>query len=404
MKRLLLYLFSLLLSGCITEYTPPYSEDEMEGLLVVEGIISNGETTITLSRSVNISSMGDPSLLQVGQARVWVEGENGERYEASPGAADGEYLVAIDRLDSNTRYRLRISLDGQEYESEYRTPQRAATIEEIDFHQKSKGEPLQVRLNLQGEVGQSRYYLWSYEEIWEVQAYQMATHYLGYPGNYDTYYSMGEANMFFGSYSSAIQEYPNNISPFYYGWKYGGSRSILLGSSDRMTENTLYDHVLYEIDIRDDRLSVLYYTKVKQYALGEEAYYYFDNLKKNTDDAGGIFAPIPSEMRGNLVCSTDPDTPVIGFVEVAEYTEKEVYLDRRNSPYVRPWHFCDSQEEIDAVIINRDPPPQYNEWEAYLLHDSDLPEGPIWTHRNCIDCRIQGGTKVRPAFWPNNHY
>ncbi len=404
---LIVLLFAGSLAGCITEYEPPISEQEMNGLLVVDGFVSNGEATFTISRSVSLSFTDDVSRLRVIGARVWVESEDGRRHEAYPGPIDGEYTTRIDRLNPDTRYRLRISLDGEEYESEYRAPQSTPPIGEIDFHLKEENGPLQVRVNTQGDAGQSPYYLWGYDEIWEIRAYQMATHYLGYPGNIYDYYSMGEANVLFGSYGKAIQEYPGRQSPYYYGWKYGGSQSFLLGSSKRLTENEIRDHVLYEVDVQDDRLSVLYYTKVRQYTLGEDAYHYFNNLKKNTEDAGSIFSPIPSEMQGNIVCSTDPDIPVIGYIEVSERTEKEIFKDRRELPYFRPYHWCNSWEVIHDMIGGVDPETGElleidEEWLTYL-YARDLEE-EYWTNNTCIDCRIQGGTKNRPWFWPNDHY
>ena len=26
-----------------------------------------------------------------------------------------------------------------------------------------------------------------------------------------------------------------------------------------------------------------------------------------------------------------------------------------------------------------------------------------WSERRCVDCRVKGGTKEKPDYWPNNH-
>lgn len=41
-----------------------------------------------------------------------------------------------------------------------------------------------------------------------------------------------------------------------------------------------------------------------------------------------MFAPIPSEMKGNIRCVTDPEVPVIGFVEVATVTRLKRFFRR----------------------------------------------------------------------------
>ena len=401
---------AVFLSGCITEYTPPYSEDEMEGLLVVEGIISNGETKITLSRSLGISSQSTLSTQRINEALVWVESENGERYEASQEVISGKYTLLVGELDPDTRYRLRISLDGEEYESEYRFPQRTPPIEEINFHQNGEKEPVQVRLNVLGKVDQSRYYLWSYEDIWETHAHQVATHYSGLPGEYENLYSFGyiaydlhahnNEERYVHPYDLDASTPPDSISPYYYCWKYGNSESLLLATNKQLTENALKDHVVYEIDLHDDRLTTLYYTKIKQYALSNTAYEYFDNLKKNADNTGSIFAPIPSEIRGNIICSSSPDVPVIGYIEVSEHTENEAFLECRYGLYILS-HVCmiSNDNSLDE-LYNISSSDLYN----YYAFDIDMDAGIRWTSRECIDCLLQGGSKTRPDFWPNDHY
>ena len=118
-----------LLSGCITPYNP--KTGHYPSLLVVEGIIVDGETTIRLSRSADIYpeedyySIGDAAYITgVFGAQVWIEGENGARFDAieMPGGWDfggslpTEYIATGVSLEDDVRYRLCISSNGLEYQ------------------------------------------------------------------------------------------------------------------------------------------------------------------------------------------------------------------------------------------------------------------------------------------------
>ena len=390
------FFYSLLiagwLSGCVTEYDAPVS-NQLDNLLVVEGIITNGTTTISLSRSVGLS--GDVQKSQpVDLARVWVENEAGLRFESST-VNNGQYTIPTGELDYSVRYRLRISLGGDEYETDFLEFRTTSPIEEINLYQKESGNPVQVRINTSGAEGQSPYYFWSYEEIWETHAHQMATHYLGIEGNYTDYYSYGYVTYTLNRrYQDFIQEY-DTYSPYYICWKYDNSKSLLLGSNDKLTENRITNHVLYEVEPTDDRFSYLYYVKIKQYSLSEDAYNYFNNLKKNAEDIGSIFSPVPSEMRGNIVCTTNPDIPVIGYVEASETEIKERFIRSGETPYTKT-HTCD-------ILTGAGDIPETQLFDFYLFFYDQEASEQKWTNLPCIDCRSTGGTKIKPDFWPNDH-
>ncbi len=394
-----------LLSDCITPYD--LKVDGFADLLVVEGVIVDGETTIKLSRSMPL----DPEENEWGNARpvsganVWIEAENGDRFDALESVGPGEYIAPDVRLVDDLRYRLRITSDGEEYESDWRLPQSTPPIESMDFHLSGDDGPLQVRFNVYGEADRSRYYLWSYEETWEIFAYNAATHYFGHPAfpgetfSYEEYFESLEDET--TSNDLTVIKYPNeNPTPYYYCWKYNRSKELLLASTDLLAANTLKDHVLYEIGLSEDRLSSLYHTKVLLYSIGQDTYYYYSNQRENTDQAGSIFAPIPSEMMGNIVNTTSPGVPVIGFVDVSRRVAYDIFLDRRDSHYRPPYSSCITASNLaEITALGRSPR------EFYLFFfDNTMDVHMDLTLRPCLDCREIGGSKIRPSWWPNNHY
>jgi hypothetical protein len=397
-----------LTTGCITPFTPDIAIDH-DGLLVVEGIIVDGETVVNLNWSEGFSSEktadGEPRFVE--GATVRIEGEDGARFELAD-EGGGKYRSQAVTLDGDTRYRLFISNGVEQYASEWRAPQPTPPVENI----KLSGENgmVQVLIDVKGEPGGPRHYFWNYEETWETNADAMAINYFGlFEGDFRGY-SLGEYEKNRGSLD--YYTYPNLTSPFYYCWKFGRSRQLLLESTDLLTQNSLRDHVLYEFPSSDDRLSVLYHTKIRQYAIGEQAYHYFDNLKSNTDETGSIFAPIPSEMEGNIECLTSPDVPVIGYVEVSRQVEYEAFFPREESPYTPPRSTCEmyTLSELNQMMFDLDDF-QRNLALAYypfvIIPDPitrSVGEYSIFALRECIDCRRKGGSKLRPSWWPNNHF
>ncbi len=167
-----------IVGGCVTDYKPHLDGNE-ENLLVVDAIISDGETVVTLQMSSDIyvaeeeNNEGDnvtenaeenPSSGAdfVRGATVWVESEGGERFDAAD-ENTGRYVARTGELDPETGYRLRISLNGEEYASEYRKPQQTPPIDEVDFS--LNGREIDVRIDVKGAADASKHYMWRYKGL-----------------------------------------------------------------------------------------------------------------------------------------------------------------------------------------------------------------------------------------------
>jgi hypothetical protein len=403
MRKILNMLFTLAtagsLSGCITEFNLKVDVNPSR-LLVVEGIITDNETTNRLSRSIGLYEK-DLVATAVYGAQVWVESEAGDRFDAAE-TTPGTYIASTGVLDTAVRYRLGISWSGQEYASDWRHPAVTPEIENMEFYQREQGDMIDVRLDVTGRPDGLRNYLWRYEETWEIVAPVMATAYYGREGD-SRMYSVGAylASLSDTDPDNDIKIFSNAEPPYFYCWRYNRSKELLIASTDQLTENTLRDHVIYRIAPDSDRFSFLYHTKIVQYAIADDAYHYFSNLKKNSDETGSIFAPIPSEMEGNIVCVSSPDTPVIGFVEVSKGAGREVWLDS-NPYYEPPFNDCKNFDSHTGILEAGK-----SLYDYYLVFYTDFGEGFIsesYSTIDCIDCRRSGGSKVRPSWWPNNHF
>jgi len=365
---------SVLITCCITPFNID-NEDQIKDILVVDGIVTSGTTSIRLMRSVGINDRLTEAH-SISNASLYVECSDGSKSgQAKAEDGDGWYYITTGELNTNLQYRLAILLDGKTYYSEFLSPLTTPEVE-VSYSKESRGKPVHINVSTQGANSQSGFYLWSFKEIWEYQASIYATH---IALNGDT-----------------IQLDQTDIKNIFYCWRYASSNSYLLGSTDKLSENTLKDKKIHEINSSDDRLSHLYYINVSQNAISKKAFDYFSNLQKNVDMTGDIFAPIPSEIRGNIYCEEEPDIPVIGYVEVSNTANKELYV-----PY--DWYLY----EPETVGCESTSDKEEAKSKGYQLYSYDFDEHTntvtmSFSNQLCFDCRLKG-TKSKPSFWPNDY-
>jgi hypothetical protein len=178
-------------------------------------------------------------------------------------------------------------------------------------------------------------------------------------------------------------------------WRTQASTNVILGSSEKLTTDRIHLPVRY-IEPQADELTVLYYIHLKQFALSENAYLFYQKLKKNTEQLGTIFDPMPSEISGNVHCVNDPNEIVIGYVEPSEEQEKELFI--RNSDLPMIWLSqmpCGEFEvknvpPLDTAVIPTRPGTYglYNTLATFYASD-----------RYCVNCTLRG-TNKKPSFWP----
>jgi len=355
------------LFGCISDYVPKDIE-EVSDLLVVTGTITNGESIFQLSRSVGLSDLLTKENL-INNASLYVETDDGMRITGNP-IGEGEYSVLTGTLKSDKKYRLCLSVDGDEYQSTFLSPLFTPEIDNISTQKKAPGDPVFITVSTHDPTNQSNYYRWLYEENWEVKSELAAT--AGYIDGQFTLFDLFT---------------PKNT---YYCWGKDHSRKLSLGSSEKLAENIISNKKIIEIPCDDDKLSILYHVAVKQIQVRKEAYDYFSNLQKNVEQTGSIFASIPSEMRGNISSITNPELPVIGFIEVSTTTLKELYVPEDGALYEAPISYCIYRITSDEAL-------------QYPIYIYDPPQ-TTYAPGKCVDCRMRTkASKNKPDFWPIDH-
>ncbi|MDR1344965.1 MAG: DUF4249 domain-containing protein [Tannerellaceae bacterium] len=368
MKHPLTYILLVsLLAGCIQEFIPRGVQGE-SGVVVVDGMIRDGESVFKLSYSVAISDTltADGN---INTAEVYVEANDGSRIRAAF-TGDGTYVAQTPSLDTARKYRFTADINGETYESEYLAPIVSVAIDSVFAEKRGDGEPVNIFVASHDDGNGPIYYHWNYREIWEVKA--------------DLY-----ANARWGN-GGVIFHSLNTSENTYYCWGRDSSKNILLASTEKLSENLVAKQKLLEIPCDDDRLSILYRIQVEQMQIREAAYKYFADAKSGIERTGDLFTPVlTNSVRGNIRCANDPERPVIGYIEVATVTASERYVWEKEGYFEPPLWLCNQK------IFG--PGNAETAWPIYIY-------GVSSSTYSCVDCRMKrNATKDKPAGWPTEH-
>lgn len=365
---------SLMLSigSCKQEYPLPKNAQDLN-LLVVEGLLNAavGPTTVRLSRTVNPSDTASirPEL----RAQVTVEGEN-STVAVLVGNSGGEYTINQLNLNPSVKYRLRIKREnGKEYLSDFVPVQPSPAIDSVHWRRTNDG--VQLLVTTHDPQNSTWYYRWEYDETWEIHS------------DFISNWQYVEPDV-------VIRPDPHAI---YFCWRYDASRGIFVNSSAKLSQDVISSQPLNSIPSGSERISVRYSILVRQYALTEHAYQFWEIMKKNTEQVGTLFDPQPSQLLSNIHSLSDPEEAVIGYVSAGSYSEKRLFITRSQAS---PWNY---RTGCTDRIIPLDSLKFFYEFGFWIpLEEWTAPSGFLGGYvssvRPCVDCTLRG-SNIRPSFW-----
>jgi len=356
--------------------------------LVVDGNISSGDSTIiTLSRTVNLDS-NSRSKPELG-AIVTIESSAGASYKLNA-KPNGAYVSAPLNLSTKEKYSLKITTsNGSSYASDFVPVKNAPAIDSIITTIKNDG--LQIGVDTHDGTNSSRYYRWTYTETYQIQSafrslFIVVQNPAAPPPDY---------------------QYPRTGNQVIYNcWRSDTSNTIITGTSAKLSTDKINAASITLLPSNAERLKFRYSILVKQYAITADAFNYFELLKKNTEQIGGVFDPQPSELTGNLHCINNPGEPVIGFLTVGNVAQKRIFVDRTELPAnwvsATPYDNC----HLDELLYSR----QIRDTDKSVAEVHDLiysglrltvdyaPGGYFASTPECVDCTLRG-TNIKPPFW-----
>jgi hypothetical protein len=389
MRKLCYTFFVLILAllCCKKPYNPPATSTS-KSYLVVEGFINTGNdsTVIKISRTVKLTNKVTANPLI--NATVTVEGEQSGIYQLFDVFNNGHYnSFYVLNLPPTQRYRLRIlTQEGPVYLSDYITAKSTPPIDSVGYIVRDSSVNLYV--NTHDPANNTRYYLWDYDETWIFHAKYASTYVLD-PSNNAIVARNGQQNIFYCFASNK-------------------SSNVILNSTEKLAQDVVYQNILTQIPLTSEKVESKYSILLRQYAVTKQAFEFYQNLKKNTEQLGSIFDAQPSEITGNIHNATNPNEPVVGYISMTNVQSKRIFVAHDALPgNVQPKYpydcieeealFNDKQGNNDVQDILINPPIDYIPTSSISLPGGGI-IGYRYSTRECVDCTLRGTTQT-PPFW-----
>ena len=369
-----LFIVLLSLSSCITEYFVTLTNNKP--LLFVDGsIIEHTDAIfhITQSFALNIDTIPDEAF--VNNAILQIIDSNGNTSVPARSLGRGRYQIQIGELQDDVQYGIRIEHDGDIFESALSRPLRTPEVE-VRWEQYEPLGAVYFYLSTHDETNENDFFLWHYDEIWEVQT----------PFQTSLFFNP-TTNTFFSTFQP----------PYSICWKRNAVYE--LGTTKALIENKIIDQQLFRIEPQTDRFYWLYSVTVTQKAISQGSFEFHQNMKEQNEEMGGIFTPQPAEVLGNIRSINNSSRRIMGYINTLKNISQQRMFIRRSDLI---WPMIDWCRSAYCYTLPADHGWAPNTFyiQGYRPVGGRFP--PVfWATASCLDCREDGGTIERPYFWPN---
>jgi hypothetical protein len=378
--KLLLLIF--MLTSCIKRYEPVIESNDAVKF-VVTGQVNLGDTIQHINISTT-SSISNPKYIPVANCQVKVIDGKGNYYNAND-VQNGNYelYIPVNELIPGSSFKVDVvTQEGVNLVSDFDLMHECPEVDTVYYIVKElptnnpsefiKG--IQIYLDLNAENTSSRYFRWEAIETWEYHATWPVQWY----------------------YDGIIHHiWPPDSSEFVC-WRTQLVKSIFTLSTENLTQNKYRLFPLHFIDnINTARLVYGYSLFIRQYAISEAAYAYWDKLRINSSEQGGLYETQPLAIKGNLHNMTNPDQEALGFFGVSAIKTKRIFISNVENLPIEYTPNCFPADPLRFGIAEIGP----DEYPAYLFGDRHS-----YTSRvlpvECVKCTTMGGSTVKPTFWP----
>ncbi|WP_186755625.1 DUF4249 domain-containing protein [Echinicola salinicaeni] len=387
--KYIICLMPLIWWGCREVYDPEIEQEDLE-ILVVEGHIEvdGGVSEIKLSYTSPVSSE-ETVFNPIPSAAVYIEyqSQSGEIIRL-PMQSDfaGTYLLET-QLNPEADYRLSIDIPEKgSYLSDWTKARITPPIDELGFIQKENSD-VEIYLNTQGDET-AQYFIWNFEETWIFNTPIISfLKYVKLSANKDTILYRTQNEMTNECFLS------------------DKSKNVIIGSSGQFENQLIHQKKIQQIPNGSEKLGRRYSVLVQQRAISKEAYNFYEILRKNADDIGGIFSPLPSILGSNVYHASNPDIKAIGFITVGTSVEKRIYIGRDevfnwfvDIPYYAGCEF--STDTVPMQFVSEAFDNNYRVPVNPIMDENDPRRilGYIGASTKCTDCTLRG-RKEKPDFW-----
>jgi hypothetical protein len=373
------------ITACVERYYP--EEDELKtGNLVINAHLTDqaGAQVIEISRSVGLTS---PSFTPQSGSFAEVIREDGEPRTFSE-FEPGYYKADLDDsfLQTGMSYMLHvITPDGKEYESDFDKLRPVPAIDSLYYqveHNSYASETdstsgIRFFVDFTYDDKAYEYIRWDLTETYEFHNPSMEGFIL------DVDFKMKELP---DTSNYRICYISNELSTIH---------SMALGILDFGVYIRKPFTFVPNIQ-QEQKLHHKYSLLVKQYSLGEEAFHYWNELKKTSQEQGFLFDRQPALLKSNIHNVNDQDELVLGFFTMAGVEEKRAFAIKPEGLDLSFYEwYCFPVPRGPAGYLTKEDLPLYY---ARAWMDGESSFGQV--NKHCVDCReYRNSTHIPPGFW-----
>lgn len=372
------------LFGCKDRFLPNTIFDGPK--LVVDGMIDNqpGPYTVTLSRSLQL---GKTEFKPYEDCKVIIRDDAGNQ-ERLTEKAPGLYKTRENGIQGvvGRSYQIHIETpDGVVYESDFQKMKASTPIDsiytkkELDLSRTEDNPDIpgyRFYVDTKRAPKENTYLLWQMEETYE------------YTSDYhlEAVFTMGQIH------------YSVNRTRLYRCWKTRNVHAFYTAHTSNLADPVIKNQPLHFVGTDTKRLQVRYSLLLHQYAIGKEAYDYWNSLENQMSEEFYLYSSQPYQVEGNVARAGNPDKPALGYFTVGSVESKRIYVER--PPFEFYYEVCQPVPDISSLAYRR-----ANDDSIYLTYSNFQGDLVLSiASKGCIDCRSEGGELNKPDFWEEEEY
>ena len=376
----------LLCVACVEPYSPPVDIGELNALVVDGYIDAGGNALVKLSRSLPLYSYADAP--GESGATVTIRASDGEVFSLSETGPSSYTTSGLD-VNSKTTYSLNIRTSkGKEYVSDDVTIHPTPTIARVYYGFSATGDDVEIKTDTRDVSPEATgYYMWESVETYEYQS---------------TYFSRFKRI----DGLPVLRKKGEFVDTC---WR-EQHLPMVLTTTKNLNDNLIFGKVLVKIPKLSPKISMRYSILVRQRAISEQEFNYRTQLAKTSNQQGSLFAEIPGPVVSNVHSTDNPGEYVLGYFRGQDIKERRFFIDNLELPLEfqapqPPGDNCDLEASCPVGAPPRGPNTCV---DIQLLSDNKIIISSVefrneviylFTPSECGDCRIKGGTTVRPWFW-----
>ena len=378
-------LLAILFNGCTETY--PLLTNTYEEMIVVEAALTNELKTQEI-KITKTSRFEDEGVQAETGAKVTIKDDQNNEYLFEENAGTYKSKTVFQALP-NIKYTLDITTkDGKIYQS---TPQVLTTTNPIGsvvpsiVTNKDNQTGIQINVNSYDSNSASKYYRYEYEETYKIVAPRWTSLKIIATGPQSV---------------NLINNDPNTKTCY----STKKSTDIILVNTNSQTEDRVNLPIRF-IEENNFIIGHRYSMLVKQYIENYEAYTFHKTLRDIASSSSILSPKQPGLISGNIKCINDSNTKVIGFFDVASYSETRIFFNyedffpNKPAPYFNtcddvPFLFCFGGADCEGETMI------YNIQKELMTYITNSGNKYTLVDAQCGDC-TSFSSNVIPPFWTN---